>query len=239
MAMIERLRKGVKKNELLKIFKEYEGLDVDVVIDLLKFQGLPIIVIDDYVILKTAIISYKEAEYVVMDLEVNYSKPKEGQIIEIGAVKLKNLKVFDEFHSLIYANEVPDFVENITGINVEMLKTQKSQKEILEKFRLFLGDSVIVAHDANFDVNFLATQFEKENLGKVLNRYICTINLAKKTLKANRYGLKYLKEEFNLSNEVSHRALADARTTTNLFLKSLEHVPKEVKSVEDLIDFAS
>jgi len=119
-----------------------------------------------------------------------------------------------------------------------MLKNKKTQKEILEKFRLFLGDSIIVAHAADFDYNFLAIQFKKENLGELLNRHLCTISLAEKTIEASRYGLKYLKEELNLPKEIDHRALGDARTTTRVFLKAIENLPKDIVTAEDLINFA-
>jgi len=144
----------------------------------------------------------------------------------------------DEFSFLIYAKDVPKYVTKVTGINDDMLKNEKSQKEILEKFRLFLGDSVFVAHAADFDYNFLAKQFEKENLGYLLNRPLCTISLAQKTIEASRYGLKYLKEELKLPKEEDHRALGDARTAARVFLKALKRLPEEIKSAEDLVEFA-
>ncbi len=238
--LISKLKNGIAKKDFIKLLqKEYPGFDFESLYDLLKFQGLPLTLIDNKVYLKTALIPYDEYEYTIVDLEVNNSRPKEGQAIEIGAVKLKNGKVIDEFSSLIYANEVPKYVTKVTGISKKMLQNQKSQKEILKKFRLFLGDSVFVAHAADFDFFFLAKQFEKENLGKLLNRHLCTIKLAEKTIKADRYGLKYLKEELNLPPEIEHRALGDARTTARVFLKSLENLPKNIISVEDLVEFAA
>ena len=238
--MISKLKKGITKEEFFNFFKDkYPGFDFEAIYDLLKFQGLPLIFIEDKIFLKTALIPYDEYEYSIVDLEVNNSKPKEGQAIEIGAVKIKNGEIIDEFSSLIYANEVPKYVTRVTGINQEMLKNEKSQKEILKKFRLFLGDSVFVAHAADFDFNFLAYQFEKENLGKLLNRHLCTIALAEKTIQASRYGLKYLKEELNLPYEIDHRALGDARTAMRVFFKSLENLPENIITVEDLIEFAA
>jgi len=238
--LISRLKKGISKDEFINFFKnEYPGFDFEALFDLLTFQGLPLTIVDNKVYLKTALIPYDEYEYSIVDLEVNNSKPKEGQAIEIGAVKIKNGKVIDEFSSLIYASEVPKYVTKVTGINQEMLKDEKSQKEILKKFRLFLGDSVFVAHAADFDFNFLAYQFEKENLGKLLNRHLCTITLAEKTIEASRYGLKYLKEELNLPPEIDHRALGDARTTARVFLKALNNLPDDIVTVEDLIEFAA
>jgi len=238
--LIKKLKKGVSKEEFLNFFKnEYIGFDFEAVFDLLRFQGLPLTIQNNKVYLKTALIPYENYEYTIVDLEVNNSKPKEGQAIEIGAVKIKNGEIIDEFSSLIYASEVPKYVTRVTGINQDMLKNEKSQKEILKKFRLFLGDSVFVAHAADFDFFFLAHQFEKENLGKLLNRYLCTITLAEKTIKASRYGLKYLKEELNLPPEVDHRALGDARTTTRVFFRALKNLPDNILTVEDLIEFAA
>ena len=237
--LISRLKKGVSKKEFVNLTKKfYPGFNFDAIYDILKFQGMPLEVKNNKVYLKTALIPYDEADYTILDLEVNNSKPKEGQIIEIGAVKLKNLEPVDEFSFLIYAKDIPKYVTKVTGIDDNMLKNEKSQKEILEKFRLFLGDSIIVAHAADFDFNFLASQFKKENLGELLNRHLCTISLAKKTIPATRYGLKYLKEELNLPYEIDHRALGDARTTARVFLKALENLPENIVSAEDLIEFA-
>ena len=237
---ISKLKKGLNKKDFFNLTKhKYPGFDFESIFDLLKFQGLPLVLIDDKVYLKTALTPYEDDVYTIVDLEVNNSRPKEGQAIEIGAVKIKNGKIIDEFSSLIYADEVPKYVTKVTGINQDMLKNQKSQKEILKKFRLFLGDSIFVAHAADFDFFFLAKQFEKENLGKLLNRHLCTIKLAEKTIDASRYGLKYLKEELNLPNEIDHRALGDARTTARVFLKSLKNLPEDIITTEDLISFAA
>jgi DNA polymerase-3 subunit epsilon len=237
--LINKLKRGLNKRDFLKFTRKvYPDFDFEAVYDLLAFQGLPLIKKNGKIYLKTALTPYEKETYTVVDLEVNNSKPKEGQVIEIGAVKIKDLKIVDEFSFLIYAKDVPKYVTKVTGINDDMLKNEKSQKEILEKFRLFLGDSVFVAHAADFDYNFLAKQFEKENLGYLLNRPLCTISLAQKTIEASRYGLKYLKEELKLPKEEDHRALGDARTAARVFLKALKRLPEEIKSAEDLVEFA-
>ncbi len=237
---IEKLKRGLSKEEFLKYTQTlYPGFNFDEIIDFLKFQGLPLTIYNNNVILKTSITPYKKCEYCVVDIEVNNSKPKIGQVIEIGAVKIKDLKIVETFEFLIFADEVPKFVERVTGINQKMLENEATQKEILKKFRLFLGDSVFVAHAADFDFNFLAHQFEKENLGELLNRFLCTLTLSQKTIKAERYGLKYLMEELNLPQEIHHRALGDAKTTARIFLMCLENLPKEIVTAEDLIEFAA
>ncbi len=237
--LINKLKSGLSKKEFLSLTKKYyTDFNFKQTFEILKFQGLPLIEKNNKIFLSTKFTPFNKAEYTILDLEVNNSKPNEGQIIEIGAVKLKNLIPTDEFSFLIKATDIPRYVTKVTGIDNKMLKNEKSQKEILKKFRLFLGDSIIVAHAADFDFNFLAKQFEKENLGYLLNPHLCTITLAKKTINASRYGLKYLKEELNLPNEIDHRALGDARTTTRVFLKALDNLPKSIKTAQDLIEFA-
>ena len=236
---IEKLKSGLSKEEFLKYTNMiYPDFNFDEIIDFLRFQGLPLSIHNNNVILKTAITPYEKCEYCIVDIEVNNSKPKLGQVIEIGAVKIKDLKIIDTFEFLIYAQEVPKFVEKVTGINQKMLENEATQKEILKKFRLFLGESVFVAHAADFDFHFLAHQFEKENLGELLNRFLCTLTLSQKTIKAKRYGLKYLMQELNLPQEIHHRALGDAKTTARVFLMCLKNLPKEIKTAEDLIEFA-
>jgi DNA polymerase-3 subunit epsilon len=71
MDRIKLLKKGIEKEKFLKIFsKDYPGFDFESLYDILKFQGLPLTVIDNKIFLKTALIHYKEAEYTVVDIEV-------------------------------------------------------------------------------------------------------------------------------------------------------------------------
>lgn len=70
------------------------------------------------------------------------------------------------------------------------------------------------------------------------NRKLCTIDLARRTIKANRYGLKYLKEDLNINIDNHHRAYSDALSTTYILEKSFKCLNESVKTVEDLIDFS-
>jgi DNA polymerase-3 subunit epsilon len=65
------------------------------------------------------------------------------------------------------------------------------------------------------------------------------LTLSQKTLKAERYGLKYLMDELNLPVETHHRALGDAKTTARIFLMSLKNLPSNIVTTEDLIEFAA
>jgi len=81
--------------------------------------------------------------------------------------------------------------------------------------------------------------FEKYSLGKLLNRKLCTIDLAKRSIKSEKYGLSSLKELLKIDVENHHRAYFDALTTKIIFEKCLENIDLEsIKSVEDLIKFS-
>ncbi|MCG3719511.1 DNA polymerase III subunit epsilon, partial [Aliarcobacter butzleri] len=90
-----------------------------------------------------------------------------------------------------------------------------------------------------FDYNFISDSFEKYSLGKLLNRKLCTIDLAKRTIKSEKYGLSSLKELLNIDIENHHRAYYDALTTQIVFEKCLKNIDtNKIKTVEDLINFS-
>ncbi len=119
-----------------------------------------------------------------------------------------------------------------------MLEDAPVIKTVLEEFKLFLEDDVFVAHDIKFDYNFISNSLEKYDLGKLENRKLCTIDLARRTIKAERYGLGYLKESLKIDIDNHHRAYSDALSTTYILEKAFENLDEKVKTVEDLIHFS-
>jgi DNA polymerase-3 subunit epsilon len=237
--LIESLKKGITRSIFKKkLFDIYPDLDFDTAVEFLKAQGLPIIQKNQLYYLKTNFSDYNNETFCIVDIETNGSKPENSQIIEIGAVKIKNGKIIDTFSELIKTDFIPPFIQEITGINEEMVKNAKTQKQVLQKFKEFIGDAIFVAHDSYFDFNYIKSQLKKEGLGELLNPEICTLTLSKKTIEATRYGLKYLTEELNLPKEQLHRALGDAKTTSRIMLIGFENLPKEIKTTTELIEFA-
>lgn len=208
--------------------------------ELLLSNGLPLDFEGDFVVLRTMKKSIQEQSFCIVDIETNGSNAKKGfQIIELGAVKYENGKIVDKFESLVYAKEIPPYVQEVTKINPKMLEMAPRLENVLIDFKMFLGDDVFLAHDIKFDYNFISDSFEKYNLGKLLNRKICTIDLAKRTIKAEKYGLSSLKEVLNINVDNHHRAYYDALTTTIVFEECLNNIDStSIKSVEQLIDFS-
>jgi len=237
--LTESLKNGMSRSILKKkLFEIYPDLTFDIAIEFLQAQGLSLIEKNTIFYTTTNFTNFKDETYCIVDIETNGSKPENSQIIEIGAVKIKNGEIIDTFSELVKAKYIPHFIQGITGITEAMLKNKKTQKEILIKFKEFLGDSVFVAHDSYFDFNYIKAQLKKEGLGDLLNPEICTLTLSKKTIEATRYGLKYLTEELNLPQETLHRALGDAKTTSRIMLMGFDKLPNEIHKTNELVDFA-
>ena len=221
----------------MRTFKELEHIDTDD-LEMFRLLGLPISKYNNYAFtLETVQTPLHEGTFCIVDIETNGSKPQDSQIIEIGAVMLKNGKEIGQFSSLVKADILPDSIEQLTGITLAELQNAPSLASVLEAFRLFLKDAVFVAHNVNFDYYFISYSLEKAGFGPLLNRRLDTIDLSRKCIQAPKYGLSALAEHLGIVFENHHRALCDAQVTFKVFLKALEALPLDVQTVEDLIAF--
>jgi DNA polymerase-3 subunit epsilon len=206
--------------------------------ELLILNGLPLYFTEDFVSLKTAFTKLKDQSFCVVDIETNAGNVKKGQIIEIGALKFKNGQIIEKYESLVNTYEIPQKVQELTGITPQMTHDAPDIKTVLEEFKIFLEDDIFVAHDINFDYKFISDSMKKYDLGQLCNRRLCTINLSKKLIDIERYGLKYLKEHLEIEGEEHHRAFSDAYCTTIVLQKCLEKLPEDIIYGEDLIQFS-
>lgn len=212
---------------------------IDFSLELWRSQGLDIIKNKGYYYFSTKFIPIHEAEFCIVDIETNGSKIDKHQIIEIAGLKIKNNKVIDSFESLVKCNEINEHITAITGISVKDTFNAPTLKEVLYKFKLFLGDAVFIAHDVKFDYKFISQSMQKIGLEPLLNRSLCSLGLAERTLKSYRYALSYLNDIFKLNPDASHhRAMSDVMTTYGLFKLSLENIDENINNVEDLIKFS-
>ena len=212
--------------------------DIDTIFLLLQASGYPIEETVWGYRLKTFFTLYQDEIFTIVDIETNGSKPRRSQVIEIGAIKLQNGKIIDKLESFVQCAYLPEHISTLTGIHPKDLAKAPSRQEVLLKFKKFLGDSVFVAHNVSFDYNFLSASFERFGLGAIGNMRLCTIDLAKKTIKAPRYGLAFLNEFLELEMKSHHRAYSDALATSKIFQKSLENLPEFIKTTDDLILFS-
>ncbi len=128
-----------------------------------------------------------EASYVVVDLETTGGRPGPGTIIEIGAYRMTGRRIAESFQSLIRPHvRIPAFITGLTSITNEMVAGAPPIDDVLPEFRNFLGDAVMVAHNAPFDFAFLDFEFRRLFGLGLTNRVLCTLAFARRMLPSVR-----------------------------------------------------
>jgi DNA polymerase III subunit epsilon len=169
-------------------------------------------------------IALGEARYVVVDIETTGGRVAPGAITEIGAYKMEGPRITDSFQSLVRPRmRISRFVTALTSITDEMVRDAPPIEAVMPAFREFLGDAVMVAHNAQFDAAFLDFEFRRIFGIGLTNPVLCTVRLARRFLPSvKRRRLDALAEHFGLSTEGRHRGLGDARMAAELLAILLE-----------------
>ncbi len=159
-----------------------------------------------------------EARFTVVDLETTGGCAGPGTIIEIGAFRMIGQRMTESFQTLVRPHRpIPRFVTRLTSITNEMVREAPSIEEALPGFRDFLGDSVLVAHNAAFDFSFLDFEFRRIFGLGLTNPVLCTLRMARGLMPSlKRRRLDALAEHFGLSTEGRHRGLGDARMAAEI-----------------------
>ena len=162
--------------------------------------------------------------YVVFDVETTGLSPRKGdRIIEIGAVAIEDKSIAEEFHSLIDAGRtIPKTAQKIHGISDEMLAGEPPPEEVIPLFDKFIRGTLLVAHNAQFDIGFLVHEFGRLGLG-LNNKYCCTLEMSKR--RYPRFPNYKLETVFrclfgkSTADMQTHRALSDARMVAQVWLE--------------------
>jgi len=234
------LKKTLTRDEFDELLQTNETFfdSIELEKELLLSNGYPLEFEDEFVKLKTKHTNLEDQVFCIVDIETTGGKVSDGQIIELAAIKLKNGKIIDEYESLAYARDIPNKVQELTGIYPRMLDDAPDVKTVLEEFKIFLEDDVFVAHSVSFDYKFISDSLKKYDLGELCNRKLCTIDLAKRTIVSNKYGLSTLKELLQIESLMHHRAYYDVLSTVSVFKESFKNLPPHIITTEDLIDFS-
>lgn len=156
--------------------------------------------------------------FVVFDIETTGFSPVNNRIIEIGAVKIQNGKQVDSFETFINPEvPIPFRIEQLTGINDHMVMDAPKVEEVLPKFLEFCKDSVLIAHNANFDVSFIVNNAQRLGITTDFT-YGDTVNMGRYLLPTvAKFTLDHLAKKLNISLENHHRAVDDAACTAKIF----------------------
>lgn len=177
-----------------------------------------------------------DTTYCVLDLETTGFSFRTEKITEVGIMKVKNGEVIDEFSCFVNPEKpIPQRVVEVTNITDDMVKDAETIDKVMPKILEFVGDSVLVAHNADFDIGFL--KYNAKNLGLSLeNTYLDTLRLAKDLFPDyKKYKLGKIAENLGIKVEVAHRALDDVDTTVkvlNVMLKMLKD--KGIETLDDI-----
>lgn len=194
---------------------------------------------------KTPSVSFPKGQdidttYCVLDLETTGFSFRTEKITEVGIMKVKNGEVIDEFSCFVNPEKpIPQRVVEVTNITDDMVKDADTIDKVFPKILEFVEDSVLVAHNADFDIGFL--KYNAKQLGLTLeNTYIDTLRLAKDIFPDfKKYKLGLIAEKLGIKVEVAHRALDDVDTTVkvfNIMINTLKE--KGAKTVDDIDNVA-
>lgn len=189
----------------------------------------PRIVVDtDIVLLREPdhdAIDLSQASYVVLDLETTGAKAPPCRIIEIGAYRVANGAIVDEFVTLVNPETyVPEFITALTGISESMVADAPRFENVLGDFLAFLGDSILVAHNSPFDLAFLNHEIGRVHEDCCIwNPTLCTVELSRTVLPdIENHKLKTLANYYSVDLINHHRAGDDAHATAKIFINLLE-----------------
>jgi len=188
-----------------------------------------------------------ETTFVIVDLETTGASPKKGAAItEIGAVKVKSGQYLGNFESFVNPlTPIPEYITQMTGITDLMLAKAPVIDEILPAFLEFAGsagETIIVAHNAPFDLRFLKSAAKELDLDWPKFKTLDTVTIARQVLSkvdVPNCKLSTLAQFFGTKTEPNHRALDDAKATTEILHGLIERLGSvEVYNVDSLMEFA-
>lgn len=177
-----------------------------------------------------------DTTYCVLDLETTGFSATTEKITEVGIMKVKNGEVIDQFSCFVNPEKhIPQRVTEVTNITDDMVKDAETIEKVFPKILAFIEGSVLVAHNAPFDMGFLKQN--AKNLGHEFDyTYLDTLSLAKDLFPDyKKYKLGKIAENLGIKVEVAHRALDDVDTTVKVFKVMIDMLKKRgAKTVDDI-----
>lgn len=178
-----------------------------------------------------------DGEIIAFDLETTGLSPSKDRIVEIGALKLKNREIIEEFHTLVDPEiPIPEAVTAIHGITDDKVIGAPKEEEAVRKFIEFAGSAVLTAHNADFDTSFIRAACERRGIEYKFS-YVDTLALCRAALPhLKNHKLDTVAKEYKLGDFDHHHALDDTRILAGIFLKLIENTSKlgKVEKLGDL-----
>ncbi len=179
-----------------------------------------------------------DIDWVIFDTETTGLDFELDRIIEFGAKRYRKGKCVDQFESLVKTDvEITPVIERLTGIRPVMLENAASIEDVLKNFLRFIKDSVIVAHNADFDISMLKAECNRQSIDFQWP-VVCTLKMTRKLLTGlENYKLDTLASHFDLKFTERHRAVGDVEVLASIFQKLMDEESNELDVWSDLTDF--
>lgn len=181
-------------------------------------------------------LSFADGEFIIFDIETTGLSPATCGITEIGAVKYRAGEVVDEFDTFVDpAMPIPANITELTGITDEMVKGAPSEAEAVKQLLEFAGGSILVAHNASFDISFIR-KVAQQNAIPFPNPYLDTLALSRYlNSDLSKHNLDALRKYYGLGEFNHHRACDDCRMLAEIFRCMVHKMePDGVHNLNDL-----
>ena len=179
--------------------------------------------------------------FVVFDIETTGFSSVKDKIIEIGAVKVENGKIVSRYSTFVNPEvPIPFEITKLTSITDAMVIDAPKIETVLPEFMEYVGDAVLVAHNAGFDVGFIEENCRRLGMERKLTS-VDTVALARVLLPTlSRYKLNIVAKTLGISLENHHRAVDDAGATAEIFVKFVEMLKeREITTLKGVNEFGA
>ncbi|SEN57333.1 DNA polymerase-3 subunit alpha [Amphibacillus marinus] len=169
------------------------------------------------------------ASYVVFDVETTGLSAVYDTIIELAAVKVRDGDIVDRFERFANPHKpLSQTIKDLTGITDDMVKDAPEVKDVLAEFREWMGDDILVAHNASFDIGFINQGFKQHGVEKATNPVIDTLELGRFILpQLKSHRLNILCKYYGIELTQHHRAIYDTEATAYLLLKLIKEAQEK------------
>ena len=175
----------------------------------------------------------------VVDVETTGLDPKTDRIVEIGVVKFRNGRKTGARSWLVNPGmPIPPSAVKIHGITTDMVRKSPDFAKVLPLFKAYIGDTVILAHNARYDISFFNAEIRRAGLEGPRNPVVDTLPVFRQWFpKASRHTMAFMVEYLQLETGIAHRGMSDALSLFEVFKAGVESRSSKL-TLEDLINTA-
>jgi len=162
---------------------------------------------------------------VVLDVETTGLSPAEDEVVDVGAVRIKNGAIEERFQALVRPTRPVGYSSEVHGLSDKLLREEgREPHSVFEELRDFAGGAHIVGHNVRFDLSMLKAHGERVGVRFEFPSWDDTLEIGRRLVRLERYDLGTLCGHFGTPHLPSHRALADAEATADVLLALRDHL---------------